>query len=436
MENEKIEIDEFMVEPETGDGHRGSSHHHHHHGHRHGGKRKSGFARAVKKYRKILMPLTAVLLVAAVLLIVMLAVQLITDNRRPTTQQSAMGTDGVVVVGIPVFDQKVVIADDAAKAIVNDQDLTVPAHVVLQNYTADEYRLDICHAVKLDFYVANQPENYEIQDILVAVGEEPELQNPWQYTLEPYQKSLELFNLKSNCRYYYKITVRFTNSVEIWSGGTFETEEAPRILTIGGIRNVRDIGGWKTEDGKVIRQGLLYRGTELDGANDEFKLTEEGRKFLIEKLGICTDMDLRWSNEIPTGIHPLGDSVTHIYYGTPQYTDVFLDSGKETIRKIFSELADESNYPMYMHCIYGRDRTGTVCALLEALLGVSEDDIRRDYRLSALHNRYLDSAFEGFLSQLNVLEGKNIQEKTENYLLSIGVTQEEIAEIRTIFLSE
>ena len=87
-----------------------------------------------------------------------------------------------------------------------------------------------------------------------------------------------------------------------------------------------------------------------------------------------------------------------------------------------------------MHCTYGRDRTGTICCLLEALLGVSEEDLWREYQLSALDEKYLDSSFDRFMVALDNLEGDTLQQKTENYLLSIGVTAEEIASIREIFL--
>lgn len=380
-----------------------------------------------------MIPIATVLLVLVVLAGILAVVELIANSNKPVAQPS-MGTDGTVVVSVPVYEDRVAIIGGAAKAIVENQDFSIPVHVVLQNYASDKSRLDICQTVRLSFHVVNQPKNYTVDKVLVELAENREFQNAKVHTLGSTEKTLELYNLKADTQYYYRIRVCFTNSVETWAGGSFVTEASPRILSIGGIRNVRDIGGWKAADGKTIRQGLLYRGTELDGANDEFKLTEEGRQFMLEELKIRTDMDLRWSDEIPVGIHALGDSVAHIYYGTPQYTGVFLDSGKETIRRIFSDLADKDNYPIYLHCIYGRDRTGTVCALLEALLGVSKEDIRRDYQLSALHNRNIDSAFDGFLTQLDTYEGQTIQDKTENYLLSIGVTEEEIASIREIFL--
>ena len=97
---------------------------------------------------------------------------------------------------------------------------------------------------------------------------------------------------------------------------------------------------------------------------------------------------------------------------------------------------------MYLHCTHGVDRAGTTTLLLEALLGVSKDDLIRDYELSAFyHNyahvyRYLDNGgtIMGLLAELEKYEGESLSEKTANFMQSIGVTAEEIESIRTIFL--
>lgn len=88
------------------------------------------------------------------------------------------------------------------------------------------------------------------------------------------------------------------------------------------------------------------------------------------------------------------------------------------------------NYPVYLHCTYGLDRTGTVCYLL----GVSEQDVMRDYCLSLLHHRGVTTASITELSfYLNRLEGATMKQTVEGHLLPIGVTAEEIASIRSIF---
>lgn len=61
-----------------------------------------------------------------------------------------------------------------------------------------------------------------------------------------------------------------------------------------------------------------------------------------------------------------------------------IEEGK---RKLVDELAvfdDKDNFPIYAHCVLGRDRTGTLIGVLLALCGVSKNDIMMDYELSFL----------------------------------------------------
>ena len=85
-----------------------------------------------------------------------------------------------------------------------------------------------------------------------------------------------------------------------------------------------------------------------------------------------------------------------------------------------------------MHCTYGCDRTGTVCYLLEALLGVSKGDLLREYGLSNLNIEKIKSVETG----LGQFAGETIKEQTESYLLSCGVTEYQIESIRNIFLGD
>lgn len=237
-------------------------------------------------------------------------------------------------------------------------------------------------------------------------------------------------HLCTNTTYYYRVTVYMKEGAEV-ATGQFKTADTPRILSIDGLMNVRDIGNWKTDDGKRIKQGLLIRGTEMDGAvESEYLLTEKGMTDMLGVLGIKTDMDLR--GKTYASKDALGALAEHKYYDMVQYDDIFTDAGKEQIRKIFSDLADPDNYPIYLHCTYGLDRTGTVCYLLEALLGVSRGDCLREYGLSGRGSSSVQIIENG----LRAYSGSTLKEQTEAYLLSCGVNEYQINSIRNIFLGE
>ncbi len=426
-----------------GEHHHHSSHHHHHsHKHHHHSRKsnskkisKRKIKKFFKKHKKILIPVAIILAVLTIMGGLLGVVELISHNNTGDELAQVQGTDGVVILATPVFEEEISLVNNAVQTILENKDYSAPAHVLMQDYLETTARLDTGMPVKLSFYVANKPADYTLDHFLVEVADNSAFEGAWEYTVDAREQALELYNLKTGTQYYYRINACFTNGVTACSGSTFRTKESPRILSIGGIYNARDIGGWKAENGKTIKQGLLFRGTELDGAVEEkYKLTEEGKQFMLKYLGIRTDMDLRWESENTTGIDALGEGVSHTYYGVMPYTDSLMASNQESVRKVFSDLSKKESYPVYMHCTYGRDRTGTICCLIEALLGVEEEDLWREYQLSALDEKYLDSSFDRFMVALDNLEGDTLQQKTENYLLSIGVTAEEIASIREIFL--
>ena len=123
---------------------------------------------------------------------------------------------------------------------------------------------------------------------------------------------------------------------------------------------------------------------------------------------------------------------------------------QKNITNIFQTLAKEESYPLYLHCNAGADRTGTICALIECLLGVSEEDATKDFELTSfspfgkrtrVYVQQNDSgnyiAWGKFLETLRSFddsENRNLTTATEKYLLSLGVTRSEINSIRSILL--
>lgn len=304
---------------------------------------------------------------------------------------------------------------------------------IFQSFKKSGTRLDVGYPVAIEFAV-DQIMADKISYITVEVSENENFDDSRLFTLEADQRSCDVYHLKVGTKYYYRVSLFLSeedNMVVRNRMSSFTVEETPRILSIDGIRNVRDVGGWlKTEDGKTVKQGLLYRGTELDGmVKEEYNLTAVGKADMLDVLKIKSDFDLRAHNDS----NPLG--VNKKSFAIPAYEGIFKDAGKDNVRILFSELAKNTNYPVYMHCTYGCDRTGVMMYLLELILGVDDDSAIKEYEFSSMSiSGIIRENLFPVITGLEEYEGRSIQEKAESYLLSCGVKPEEIDAIRAIFL--
>lgn len=354
---------------------------------------------------------------------------------QPVKETSADQQQDTVSVKIPFFTEDVPLVGNAALACAA-ADPQIPVEQVIGGYKEPGERLDKGLPVKLSYSVSDLPQDCTVVNVAVKLSKDSSFKQYRAFSLTGSERDLMVYHLETDTQYYYQVHIQLSNGGTTMVQGSFRTADGPRILGIEGAVNVRDFGGWKTVDGKTVRQGRLYRGSELDGAVEPtYKLTSKGLEDMLVVLGIRTDMDLRTKDENPLGTDALGSNVEHIYYEVPMYEQVFEDYAKDRVRAVFSKLANENSYPIYMHCTYGMDRTGTMCYLLGALLGMSEEDLLREYRLSALFHRTVPQDLLGtFITELETYPGNTLQEKTERYLLSVGVTQQELDAICKIML--
>ena len=214
-------------------------------------------------------------------------------------------------------------------------------------------------------------------------------------------------------------------------------EEGRMIGYYEGIPNGRDIGeieALKTMDGKDIRSGLLIRGCELDNANYYFPedIIEIGIDRLKNEFHVKYDMDLRAPSVV--GKDLLGSGVIHKTYNMVLYDQVFTANGKAKIKEVFTDLADPDNYPMYLHCTHGIDRTGTVCFILEMALGVPYDALWTEYMYSVgAHDGSILKVWNGIMDNY---AGSDSREKAIAFLKDCGVTQEQIDSLYQIYLTD
>ena len=284
-----------------------------------------------------------------------------------------------------------------------------------------------------------------VQSVKVEYSVNEDMSGAEATELEGYRTKLNLYNLLKGTKYYVRVTAKLADGEEKTAVSSFETTDlGARFMKIDGIFNVRDLGGYTTASGETTLQNMFFRGgalsPEVNGWYDYVKLSDSGKKYMSEKLGIKTDFDLR------TAAENLGLTESPIpganleYYGVGGYLSAFTQTAE--YRKVFSALSDKSKYPVYLHCTGGADRTGTVSFIVNALLGVDERTLIQDYELTSFSIYELRNyngttyQFKDFVEKLKTYEGDTLQEKTENYLLSIGVTETEIYNIKAIMLGK
>ena len=254
---------------------------------------------------------------------------------------------------------------------------------------------------------------------LLTLSKNSDLSDPKVYSLN--DTSLEVYNLNIGTDYYWNVSAVYSNGIFTSATDKFSISDvAPRNLYVEGVTNVRDLGGWKVGD-KTIKQGVVYR---MGNLND---ITEEGKRTLIEDLGLKAELDLRIKGEAVEVFYK-SDNVK--YYDIPMSSTYCLQYNSEEIVKAFEILGDESNYPIAIHCSIGTDRTGMMAFVLNGLLGASDDQLNYDYLFSLLGDigtsRNLWDLYLYRTNHINRCKGDTFAERTYNYLLKIGVKAEHI----------
>lgn len=217
---------------------------------------------------------------------------------------------------------------------------------------------------------------------------------------------------------------------------SFNTKDAaPRWMRADGCSNIRDCGGWKALDGRRIKQGMLYRGSELD---IHHTVTEEGIRAFREDMRITTDLDIRGEVLGKRFTSEMGGDVRFMNIPAVAYAK-FLEE-KDVCKHLFDVLCDEASYPVYFHCWGGADRTGTLALLIGAVLGMSDEELILDYELTSLSiwgDRRRDSElFSGLMEALTAYPGATLGERAAAFLDVCGVDAAMQEKLRQILLEE
>lgn len=246
---------------------------------------------------------------------------------------------------------------------------------------------------------------------------------------------LKVYNLFRGTKYYWKVTGRKSGNSCTSMTNVFYTKDCARTIRIKGAYNTRDIGGYRTSSGKKVRQGMVYRSGNFDSVK------KEGKK-VVQELGIRTQLDLRKPGEGMVG-HKTLPVDNYIHLRGSSYKRILKSrKRRDKVAKLMRVFTDKNNYPVVFHCIYGRDRTGTLSFLLNGMLGVSKKDLYRDYELTFL-SKHSSSVPKSKMRQFNKLYHKmscykdpsrSLEYNIEAFLLDIGLTRKELNTIEKIML--
>ena len=236
----------------------------------------------------------------------------------------------------------------------------------------------------------------------------------------------------------------------VFAVGYNEAAAPAQSILLTGVGNARELGGYKTEDGRTVRQGILLRTAKLSGA------TEEDLQRLVSEYHPAVVVDFRGDTEIEKNPDPEISGARNlnlqiideeedplpeemaaevevliaqngeigkldmlrlaIKYGTftdQMYVDFLSsDTGKAGYRRFFDELLDlPDGRAILFHCSEGKDRTGCAAMLVLFALGADEETVMEDFLLTNVYNAALIE------EDRRMLEAEGIsREEMETYL--------------------
>ena len=250
------------------------------------------------------------------------------------------------------------------------------------------------------------------------------------------------------------------------------------------VGNLRDLGGWELPggDGRRANVNVFFRSAAVDafysnsGAKDY-----RANNTLHSEFGINTELDLRGDinlttvkgatdaiedesyyfttnevrNVLPWGPENAFTTSPSVNDGSIRYFRVAMGVRAELgeyrageIRKAFHVLGTKAYHPVHFHCAGGRDRTGFVAMLIEALCGLSEEQIFRDHlaivfaKQSSMYAERVDGNLRELYAthqdgrRLFTRYGDSLAGHARAYLEQIGVTADEIATVTQAYAGE
>lgn len=263
--------------------------------------------------------------------------------------------------------------------------------------------------------------------------------------------SVKIWNTTPGDSLYYKIMSG--DGKNIIQEGIINATGQVRMIYAPSVNNIRDLGGWPVEGGGHIRYGRLYRGAKFHDSKQDYLSSEDSLR--LQELGIKCEFDLRGSTEANgsnTAYSRLGKDVAYKIVPHGMYAYVNAVQGyPEYFRYGWNQIKTYifNGDPIFIHCSHGCDRMGTWAAVLEGVLGVSENNINLDYELSAfapksslwryrnMHQTVPDYDFRETMNYLRSLPGETFKEKCEYLLVyKARIPQADINRFRELMIEQ
>lgn len=304
--------------------------------------------------------------------------------------------------------------NNRVKGYLEDSYQNIAKHVVA--YSSEMIDDSKPLSIRLDWSKEVKDKNYSIYTLWISQDEEFKTNTNTYVTSNSY---FDVSNLYINTKYFWKVEANGWQS-EVQAIYTDVT--APRLIDVEGVTNMRDIGGYKTNnsssENKIVNQGLIYRSGKLDN------ITEQGRGTAKNDLSIKTEIDLRREEDGAT--RDEGENNSYLgagvyYYKCPMDWNYLSTENVQSVQKIFQILSNKDNYPVVFHCTAGADRTGFIAYCINALLGVEKEDLYDDYQITNFakqseRERYY-SGISSYVSAIDSTGGKTLSEKAFNFLV-------------------
>lgn len=358
------------------------------------------------------------------------------DNYTWKYKESVLNDTGYELSDFDIIDYndmhfEVNLENYAVRQYLNDVEYTgsSDASQVATYNVAPPTRRDIPNAVMIplsshedDIELTVQNDNFEeVANITVPAG----VQEAYVYNLLP-QKT-----------YYFN-----SNG---YGEGEFYTTGRLRMIYAPSAYNIRDLGGWNTQDGHRTTYGHLFRGSTLNG----YAVATAEDLQTLRNLGVGGEIDLRWKEshdkDMGCGTSAFGFTGDDYYFAAANdylASDLNNSATQGRLKAEFQFIIDHfrQGKAVYFHCAWGADRTGMLSFLLEGLLGATLDQIYKNYELTSFSaapgatNR-LKTSFQDRIDVITALSGATLRDKFENYFLNkLAVSMDDITYFRSVML--